>query len=71
MKKNLGANDRNLRFLFGIILLGIGLFASYSTLKTIVIIFGAIGIIESIVGYCYLYELLKINTYKGGRRWKN
>ena len=63
MKHNIGIADRVARFLGGIILLLAGLvWIRNSVVQGIAIVLAAIALIEAVVGYCYLYRLLRINT---------
>ncbi len=64
MLKNIGLTDRILRFFLGLILVLLGLILYENILKIIFIVIGMIIFIESFISYCYLYQLLGINTYK-------
>ncbi|MBS3108276.1 DUF2892 domain-containing protein [Candidatus Woesearchaeota archaeon] len=65
MKNNVGVADRAIRFIGGLILLYLGLFLINNTLASILlVIFGLIGVVEGLIGYCGLYKLLGINTAK-------
>ncbi|MBS3149777.1 DUF2892 domain-containing protein [Candidatus Woesearchaeota archaeon] len=59
MKKNLGVFGRVTRFVGGLILIYLAfVYVSNSLLKIIFVIFGIIGIIEAVISYCGLKELL-------------
>lgn len=63
MNKNLGTFDRVMRFVFSIVLFYFGIFYFYNfILKIVLAIFGLLMIIESLISYCYLYQLFGINT---------
>lgn len=65
MSKNLGAIDRVIRFIIGLVLLYGGYYFGISTIVGIVlVILGAISFIESLVGFCLIYKILGINTAK-------
>ncbi|MBI4439502.1 DUF2892 domain-containing protein [Candidatus Woesearchaeota archaeon] len=69
MDKNVGNADRIIRFVGGIALLAIALLvAENAILKVLLVIFGAIGVIEGIVGWCGLYKMFGINTMRRGRK---
>lgn len=65
MKKNLGKNDRILRLILGIVFIYLG-YANVNVqiLKTIFLVLGIISIIEWVIGYCPLYEILGIKSSK-------
>lgn len=68
MQKNLGTGDRILRFIFGAVLLYAGwLWMENIFLKAAFLFFGAVGVIESLLGYCGLYRVLHLNTLKSIR----
>ncbi len=68
MQKNLGAGDRILRFIFGAALLYAGWFWMENIfLRAAFLFFGAVGVIESLIGYCGLYHALHLNTTKSSR----
>ena len=63
MKHNIGTVDRVVRFLGGILLLLAGLFVLRNSIaQGILLVLGIIAILESFIGYCYLYQLFGINT---------
>ena len=65
MSKNLGAIDRVIRFIIGLVLLYGGYYFGISTIVGIVlVILGAISFIESLVGFCLIYKILGISTTK-------
>lgn len=59
MKTNVGATDKLIRIVAGIVLIIIGIFYS-----KIWVIIGLIPLITGLIGYCPLYTLLGINTCK-------
>lgn len=59
MKTNVGATDKLIRIVVGILLIIWGVFGS-----KIWIIIGLIPLITGLIGYCPLYTLLGINTCK-------
>ena len=66
MKKNVGNTDRIIRFLAGIVLLALGIFAVESTTWRVVLIVG--GIVMFFTGFsslCMLYLPFGIKTNKG------
>jgi len=67
MKKNIGNKDRIIRLIAGLVLiyLAINIEKNIDIIKALLVVFGVICIIESIIGYCYYYKLFKINT--GGK----
>ncbi|HLD15999.1 MAG TPA: DUF2892 domain-containing protein [Candidatus Nanoarchaeia archaeon] len=70
MKKNLGIGDRVFRFILGVILLYLGYsYFDNGFFSWLLIVIGAIGVIESFISYCGLYQLFGINTY-GGKNGK-
>ncbi len=71
MEKNIGKMDRVVRFLGGLLLLLAGVGVSNLILKWALIIFGAIGVVEGLVGRCYLYHWFNINTVKPGEKKDN
>lgn len=59
MKKNLGVFERVARFVGGLILIYIALvYVSNIFLRAILSILGIIGIVEAVISYCGLKELL-------------
>ncbi|MCX7678976.1 MAG: DUF2892 domain-containing protein [Spirochaetes bacterium] len=64
MNKNVGKADAYIRFL-----IGIALFLNIFALKTgvigtiVLLVLGLAMIISSLMGYCWLYSLLNIDTY--------
>lgn len=63
MEKNVGSIDRIIRIVVGIVLLLWGL-GSGGLLGWIAVIIGLIALLTGILGTCWLYKLLKINTNK-------
>lgn len=59
MKTNVGATDKLIRIVVGILLIIWGVFGS-----KIWIIIGLIPLITGLIGYCPLYTVLGINTCK-------
>jgi uncharacterized membrane protein len=64
MEKNVGARDRTIRVIAGILLLGIGL-AIQGVLGLICAIVGIGLLFTAITGFCSLYKLCGINTCTG------
>ena len=66
-KKNLGVADRIVRLIGGVILIYLGYaLISNNFLRVLLVIIGVVGVIESIISYCYIYNLFGINTCKKG-----
>ena len=59
MKTNVGATDKTIRIVIGILLIFLGVFGS-----RIWIILGLFPLITGLIGYCPLYALLGISTNK-------
>lgn len=59
MKTNVGATDKLIRIVVGILLIVWGIFGS-----KIWVIIGLIPLITGLIGYCPLYNVLGINTCK-------
>jgi hypothetical protein len=63
MKKNVGSSDRYVRFL-----LGIGFILNIFSLETgklgsfILLALGLVMLFTVFTGYCFMYDILKINT---------
>ena len=65
MKNNVGKADRAIRFIGGLILVYLGIFLiNNAVARILLVVFGLIGVVEGIIGYCGLYKLLGINTNK-------
>jgi len=68
MKRNLGNTDRIWRFIFGLFLLYIWNYGTTNNIvRTIILVLGVIAVLESIIGFCYFYKLMGINTQKKRR----
>lgn len=63
MKKNENTADRLIRSIIGIALLVFGLIAG-GTLQWILLAAAAVALFTAISGFCGLYKLLGISTYK-------
>jgi len=65
MKKNLGKNDMILRLIIGVLFIYLG-YANVNVqiLKTIFLVLGIISIIEWLIGYCPMYDMLGIRSSK-------
>lgn len=63
MKTNVGATDKLIRIVVGIVLILVGVFSSGWSSK-IWIIIGLIPLITGLIGYCPLYTVLGISTCK-------
>jgi hypothetical protein len=63
MKKNMGTIDRLIRIVAALVVIGL-YFAKVidGTLAIVLLIFSAVFILTSLVGYCPLYTPLKVNT---------
>ncbi len=59
MKTNVGATDKLIRIVVGVLLIIWGIFGS-----KIWVIIGLIPLITGLIGYCPLYTVLGINTCK-------
>ncbi len=73
MNKNIGLVDRIVRFLGGGLLLVLGLFVIPGiVVQVVAVVLGLIAVLESILGYCYLYQLLGIDTCLENKKrlWK-
>ncbi len=64
MKANVGGMDRVIRAILGIVLLAVGIFAVAGTWQWVSIVVGAILVLTSLVSFCPLYAVLKLNTCK-------
>ena len=67
MKKNEGNVDRVIRVIFGLILIGLGVYFQSSwglVAMMVLIILGLIALITGITGFCGLYKIFKISTIK-------
>src|SRR3989344_1730897 len=63
LEHNIGKIDRIIRFFAGIFLILSSLFlVSNKLVQGIFMVLGIISFVEGIIGHCYLYQLLKINT---------
>ena len=69
MKKNVGSTDRYIRFI-----LGLGFIMNIFSLGTaklgtfILLALGLAMFYSAYTGYCFLYDLLKINSLGGGKK---
>ncbi len=59
MKTNVGATDKTIRVVLGVLFFIFGVFGS-----RLWIILGLIALITGLIGYCPLYRLLGISTNK-------
>jgi uncharacterized membrane protein HdeD (DUF308 family) len=66
MKKlqNENSTDRTIRVIIGIILLIVGYLALTGTSQIVAYVIGAILVLTGLTGFCALYKLFGINTYK-------
>ncbi len=60
MKTNVGATDKLIRIVLGIVLIVLGVINT----AWLLVIIGLIPLITGLIGYCPLYTLLGINTCK-------
>lgn len=65
MKRNEGTLNRLIRWLIAVIAIIGAYFWLYGTGQIIAYVIGIIALFTSLSGFCGLYPLLKINTYKG------
>ncbi len=73
MKQNIGVIDRVIRFIGGLLFVILGLLAIPNRIVQVTFfVLGAIGVLESFFGYCYLYKILGIDTCQKDKRilWK-
>jgi len=63
MKRNESSADRMIRAIIGIALLVFGFIVS-GTLQLILLAAGILAVFTAITGFCGLYKLLGISTYK-------
>lgn len=69
MQHNIGNMDRVVRLLGGVLFLLVGWFVFQNWIaRGIVLVLGAIAVIESLTGYCGLYKLLGISTAQRDKR---
>jgi uncharacterized membrane protein HdeD (DUF308 family) len=60
---NVGGIERPIRILFGMLLLGIGVFANLSLIGTaIALTVGSIALVTGVIAYCPLWTLFGMNT---------
>jgi len=65
MKKNMGVADRSIRIIIALVIAALYYFKVIDgTLAYVLLAFGAIFLLTSIVSFCPLYPLLGINTCK-------
>lgn len=65
MKPNVGQTDRLIRFIFGTVLVLVGLFVSVSTaLKVIFVLLGVVLVVTAALRFCPAYLPFKFNTLK-------
>jgi uncharacterized membrane protein HdeD (DUF308 family) len=65
MKSNIGARDRMIRLVIGIVLLAAGIYATYKVnlwAGALIFLIGAFSILEAVYGWCAVYALLGKNT---------
>lgn len=70
MKRNESTVDRIIRAIIGIALLVFG-FIIGGTLQWIMIAAGAVALFTAVTGFCGLYKLLGISTYKEQKPQQN
>jgi len=63
MEKNVGAKDKTIRAIAGVILLGLGIWIQ-GVGGLVCAIAGVILLFTAVTGFCTLYKLLGINTCK-------
>ncbi len=65
MKKNMGKTDRIIRLILGVLFAVLYFTGTVTgTLGIILLILAAIMLVTSLIGFCPLYTLLKLNTLK-------
>lgn len=64
LKENLSSNDKTIRFILSVVLFIYAANYLEETLQIVVYVIAAIWFIESLIGYCVLYNLFGINTNK-------
>ncbi len=62
MKKNIGFIDRVVRAIIGIAAIIGSFFATSATLQIVLLIVGAVALIQAVIGWCGLYALFGYNT---------
>lgn len=65
MRPNIGARDRMIRFIIGIIFAAAGIYVTYKInawAGALIVLVGAFSILEALYGWCALYALLGKNT---------
>jgi hypothetical protein len=63
MACNVGGVERPIRIVIGILVIGVGAFASLPPLATaIALVLGTIALVTGAIGYCPLWALLGVNT---------
>lgn len=65
MKKNVGNTDKFIRVLLAVVIMLLYYFNVINgTLAMILLLVGIIFLLTSLIGYCPIYTLFGINTYK-------
>ena len=64
MAKNVGGADRIIRLILGIILLALGIWYFGGVWQWVSGIVGVILLLTSVVSFCPLYRLIRVNTAK-------
>ena len=67
MKNNMGNLDREVRIVIGLLLVGAGALLWSGLLQIVAVVIGIVLLLTSLVGYCPIYDVLKINTAKRSR----
>lgn len=72
MTCNVGGVERPIRVLFGILVLGIGVFANFPLIGTaIALALGSIAFVTGVIGYCPLWALMGMNSCPTGMSQKH
>ncbi len=64
MKNNMGSLDRGVRIVVGLLLVGAGALLWSGLLQILAVVVGIVLLLTSIVGYCPIYDVLKMDTSK-------
>lgn len=60
MKRNVGRTDQIIRVILGVVIILVGIY-----FKSWWGVLGLVPLVTGIIGYCPLYALIKVSTYKG------
>ena len=66
MKRNVGATDRIIRIVVGVVLLLLGLLSPFDVaLRVLILLIAGIALVTGLLGTCGIYALFGISTRKG------